>query len=705
MTTAGLPRSLSENPRIDRWIGFEPDGTILVRTGKVEIGQGVLTALTQMAAEELDVGPERVQIVSGDTEATPDEIYTSGSLSIEISGRSIRLVCAEARHIVLDHLARKLGCAAAELSVVDGRFLRGQTETGYDYWQLAPEIDLARAATGSCALKHPSEFRTIGRSHARLDLPDKIAGAPFIQDLAPSGVLHARVLRRPARGAHIAEFDTQRLQRLAPGHEIVRHGDLLAFVSCSERAADAALAAARRVVRWESEEPISADAGAPRTLMALPAVDRSIEIGSVPSAAPTQTIEAVYSRPYLSHASIGLSCALATFRDGRLEVITHSQGVFPLRAALARALGLDADRIVVRHHQGAGCYGHNGADDVALDAAAVAMRMPGHPVRVQWTREDELAAAPLGSAMTIRLHAGIGSAGYPTQWTIEIWSGIHSRRPGRNGVNLLGADVLPDPPPAAVPADVPDATGGGAVRNAVAPYDFPCQRIVHHMLPELPVRTSALRSLGAFANVFAIEGFLDEIAAIAGADPVAYRLALLPDLRARRVIEMVAAMSGWEPAAAIGGGRAKGVGFARYKGSGAYGAVAVEVAVDDSVRLLHVWCAVDGGLIINPDGAMNQIEGGIIQAASWTLKEEMRFVDGRIASTSFETYPILLFSEGPPVDIRLLDAGGEPPSGLGEVALGPTAAAIGNAVARALGTRIRHLPLTRERISAALLSG
>jgi len=704
MTATAWPRSLIDNPRLDGWIDFSPPGKVRLKIGKVEIGQGVLTALAQIAAEELDVSIERVSVSSGDTEGGPNELYTAGSLSIEQSGGSVRLVCAEIRQIFLQRLATELGCDARELAIVDGRFLRGQGDTGRDYWQLAPRVDLARQATGTAPVKPPSEFRVIGRNVPRLDLPAKIAGAPFIHDLRPEGLVHARVLRSSRRGARLAGFDEGLVRRAGDGIEIVRQGEFVAFASTSEIAAEAALAAARRTATWTGGAQTAVDAATPKQMMAQPSLDRVIEIGKAPAQAPTRMLEAIYSRPYLSHASIGLCCALARLRDGRLEVTTHSQGVFPLRAALARVLGLDVDRIVVRHQQGAGCYGHNGADDVALDAALVALRMPGRPVRVQWTREDELSVSPLGPAMTVRIRAGLDAAARPLQWTLEIWSGIHARRPSAGAVNLVGAESLPDPPAQPPPVDVPDAAGGGATRNAVALYDFPFQHIVHHMVPDLPVRTSALRALGAFANVFAIESCIDEIADVAGADPVAYRLSLLSDPRGRRVIETAAAMCSWRAGAPVGTGRAMGLGFARYKGTGGYAAVVVEVAVEDAVRMLRAWCAADGGLIINPDGATNQIEGGIIQAASWTLKEEVRFADGGIATLGWETYPILRFTDVPEIDVRLVEATGVPSSGLGEVAQGPTAAAIGNAVARALGIRVRDLPLTRERIVAAILA-
>jgi CO/xanthine dehydrogenase Mo-binding subunit len=393
-------------------------------------------------------------------------------------------------------------------------------------------------------------------------------------------------------------------------------------------------------------------------------------------------------------------------QSGALKVWSHCQGPAVLRDWIARTLGFESSQVTVFHRQGAGAYGHNTADDAAFDAAFIATRMPGRTVRVQWSREDEFACAPISTAMAIRLRAALDADSRPTDWSIEIWSPPHAQRPGMNGnSNLIGAEALPSAPPRNALNDIPDERGGGATRNAYAMYDFPRHRLIHHLLPDVPLRTSSLRGLGAWANVYAIESFMDELAEVAGEDPVSYRLSLLSDPRARRVIETAAQMSGWFESGGLGEGKARGFGFARYKNIASFAAVVAEVEVADEVRLERVWCCADAGLVISPDGAKNQIEGGIIQGASFVMKERVRFEDGKVATATWEDYPILRFSEVPEIDIRLIDAPNEPTLGLGEASVGPTGAAIGNAVARALGTRIRDLPLTRERIMATLLAG
>jgi CO/xanthine dehydrogenase Mo-binding subunit len=375
-----------------------------------------------------------------------------------------------------------------------------------------------------------------------------------------------------------------------------------------------------------------------------------------------------------------------------------------LRDALARTLKLDPAAISVKHVQGPGCYGHNGADDAAADAAVIAFRRPGQPVKVRWRREEEFGFEPVSPAMVVTVSAALDGEQRPKDWTTEIWSGRHTSRPGGGG-NLLAAEALPNPPPAPPAAESSYPPGAGT-RNGEPLYAFPAKRILHHLIAETPVRTSSLRGLGATLNVFAIESFMDELAERAGMDPVAYRLSVLSDARARAVVEHAARLADWHAGLPSGTGRGRGIGFARYKNLAAYAAVIAEVEVDETVRLLRVWCAADGGLVINPDGALNQLEGGIIQAASWALKEGVRLDTGGISSRDWESYPVLRFSEVPEALVELVNPTADlPPLGVGEASGGPTVAAIGNAVAHALGARLRDLPLTRERVMAALLKG
>jgi CO/xanthine dehydrogenase Mo-binding subunit len=379
--------------------------------------------------------------------------------------------------------------------------------------------------------------------------------------------------------------------------------------------------------------------------------------------------------------------------------------VFPLRDELSKALRLPLQNVRCIHVEGSGCYGQNGADDVALDAALLARAVPEKPVRVQWMRDDEFGWEPYGAAMSMSVKASLDADNKIADWHYELWSNTHSMRPESTaGTNVLAAWYMAEPQPHGEPHGIPQPAGGGD-RNAVPLYDFPNQKLVHHFIPQMPIRVSALRTLGAYANVFAVESFMDEMAALAKADPVAFRLAHLKDPRAKAVIDKVAAMAGWKAGEAGNLSRGRGIGFAKYKNLACYVACIAEVAVDRAsgkVRVSHIWAAADSGLIVNPDGLRNQIEGGILQSTSWTLYEHVRFDKNGIQSRDWESYPIMTMPDVPKVTVELINQPNEPSKGAGEGSQGPAVAAIANAVAHATGKRLRDLPLDAGRVKAAL---
>jgi nicotinate dehydrogenase subunit B len=422
-------------------------------------------------------------------------------------------------------------------------------------------------------------------------------------------------------------------------------------------------------------------------------------------ASAPKVLEATYTKPYMAHASIGPSAAVAEFKDDKFTVWTHSQGVFPLRAELVKALKVPPASVRCIHTEGSGCYGHNGADDVALDAALLARAVPGKPVRLQWMRDDEFAWEPYGPAMSMQAKASLDGDGRIVDWNYELWSNSHSTRPqSTNGANVLAAWYLAEPTKMGPPTSPPQPAGGGD-RNSIPLYDFPNQRVVHHFVQDMPIRVSALRTLGAYANVFAAESFMDELALAAGADPVAFRLAHLKDPRGRAVIEKVAELAKWKPGEKSDGTHGRGIGFSKYKNLACYVAVIADVEIDRAsgrVRVTRAYAATDAGLIINPDGLTAQIEGGVIQSTSWTLHEEVKFDRNGILSRDWSNYPILTMPEVPAVEVALINRPGERSLGAGEGSQGPTVAAIANAFAHATGKRIRDLPFHPERVKAAL---
>jgi nicotinate dehydrogenase subunit B len=698
-----LPQSLKTNPTLDRWVRFNADRTVTVFSGKVELGQGIVTAIAQIAAEELDVSLTQLAIVPGDTHSSPDEWYTAGSQSIEVGGAAMRLACAEVRQLFVEAAARSFGVSAAMLRVKDGAIELPGTDHRTSYWDLAGEVSLARAATGGAPPKPSAEHAIVGKSAARRDIRAKLSGAAFVHDMELPGMVYGRVLRPPAQGAKLKTLDEAAIRVLPGVVGLCVSGSFVAIAAAREEQAVAALEAARGMAQWEASPALPEPGEIAAVLPALPSTRTITSTRQNPGAGAVVTRhEATYSKPYIAHASIGLSCALAEFRGGKLTVWSHTQGPHFLRAQIARVLGMPESEVQVVHRDGAGCYGHNGADDVALDAALLA-RACGRPVLLQWTREDELAWSPCGSAMVVKLRAGLDAGHRIVEWQHEIWSHTHIKRPGwGEGVNLLAAWDM-DPPFAIPPAKDMPLPMGGADRNAVPLYDFPVHEVAYNFIADMPLRVSALRALGAYANIFAIECFLDELAAEAGIDPVAFRLQHLGDARARAVIEAAAAAAGWKAGAAGNGTRGMGIGFGRYKNLSAYCAVVAKIEVTEKIRVTRVVAAVDAGQIVNPDGLKNQIEGGIVQAISWTLKEALQWDRERITSRSWEDYPILIFDEVPQIEVVLIDHPGHPGLGTGECAAGPTAAAIGNALWHALGVRARDLPFTPERVARAML--
>jgi nicotinate dehydrogenase subunit B len=697
-----LPGSLNANRRLDRWLRINRDGTVTVFPGKVEIGQGILTALAQIVAEELDVGLDRIRLAPTDTTYSPDEGMTSGSQSITDGGAALRYAAAEARDLLLQRAAALLKVSLEQLSVADG-VITARSGGSIPYWDLASDDLLAREATAEIKPKPASQHTIIGKPAPRRDIPAKVTGMPiYVHDLELPGMLHGRVARPPSYQARLTGLEEAEVRAMPGVTAVVRDGSFLGVIAEREEQAIRAAARLKRAARWE--ETAGLPETDPRFLLKEKTEDEVISEKQDAAAAgrAAKTLEAEYTKPYIAHAAIGPSCAVARFDNGRYTVWTHSQGVFPLRRDMAPVLGVKEGEIAIIHMDGAGCYGHNGADDAALDAALLARAAPGRPVRVQWMREDEFGWEPYGPAMVVKLKAALDPKGDVVSWTEDIWSPSHSTRPnGLGGINLLAAWHLAQPHKPSPPRN-PPLPGGGSHRNAIPLYEFPNQKVTNRLVKRMPVRVSALRALGATANIFAIESFMDELAAAAGADPVEFRLRHMKDPRARAVIETAAVKAGWKAREKGDGTRGRGIAFARYKNGAIYVAEIAEVEIGNEVAVKRVWAAVDAGLVINPDGLANQTEGGIIQAVSWSLKEAVQYDRTRILSSTWMDYPILSFEESPEVDVTIINRPDQPPLGAGEGTQGPTAAAIANAINNAMGVRLRDMPFTRDRVVAAL---
>jgi nicotinate dehydrogenase subunit B len=698
---AKLPGSLDSNRMLDQWIRIDADGKITVYTGKAELGQGTRTSLRQIAAEELEVKPAEINLITADTGLTPNEGYTAGSQTIQNSGTAIRYAAAQTREILVAQASAKLGIPVEQLKVQGGKVVAADGRA-LGYGELVADELIHIEASPDTKLKSPESYHAIGKPFARVDIPAKVTGGEaFLHDMRPDGMLHARVVRPPSYTAKLLEIDEAAIRSMPGVVNVVRDGDYLAVVAEQEFQAVQAMRALAANAKWQETASLPTDVSA--------FLENNVsEIGTVASVgeetvAGEKTVSAQFTRPYHMHASIGPSAAIAKFENGELTVWTATQGVFPNRVAIAEMVGLPAEKVRLIHTHGAGCYGHNGADDAGGDAAFIAMAMPGVPIRVQWMREQEHTWEPYGNAMKTKLSATLDASGNIVGWHHDLWSNLHSSRPGPAGALLAGR--LSSKHFQLGEAKLQISSSGNGDRNAIPLYDIPNQRVNWHFIPDMPVRVSSLRGLGAYCNVLSIESLMDELALAAGADPVEYRLRHLKDPRAIKVIEVAAEKFGWGNAS-MPEGRGRGFAFAQYKNHAAYLAIAMEAEVDPStgdIKLSHIVTAVDCGEAVAPDNIILQTEGGVLQAMSWTLYEAVQFDDTRITSSDWSSYPILRFSAVPDsIDVHIVDRPGSAYLGVAEAAQGPTGGAIANAIRDATGKRMYDLPFSRDRVKAAL---
>ncbi|SDD86935.1 CO or xanthine dehydrogenase, Mo-binding subunit [Pricia antarctica] len=677
---------------INAWLHLLENGKVLIMSGKVELGQGLRTALKQIAAEELDTRLDLIEMQMAETGKTPDEGYTAGSYSIQSSGMAIRNAAASARETVLKMASEKWGIPISQLQLKDGEVIGPKQKISLH--QLLAGRQIEQEVGTPSEFKGKTVRRFVGKPVPRKDIEDMVRGNPiFVQDLRFPDMVHARTVRPPSYTSEFvsmneSDFDTQ------PGFlKLVRKGNFIGILAEEEYQTIQIMERAKKSVQWKSEDYLPANTPLKDYLKTLPLETKTQEDKGDAQTAIDQSQKrhsASYFKPYIMHAPNGPSCAVAIFEDEKLKIWSHSQGIYPLRNSLAALFKMSEDDIHIIGVPGSGCYGHNAADDAATEAALMAVEYPGRHVRLQWMRDDENGWEPYGTAMIVELKAGLDANGKINGWQYEVWSDGHSNRPDGTPESLLPARFLDEGYGA-------PGIGykGGAVRNSVPYYTIDAVNVQSHIFLG-PLRTSSLRALGAYANLFALECFMDELAHKADIDPIEFRLMHLKDPRS---IDCLQKLRKNTSRIDLAEGEGLGYAFCHYKNETAYFAVAAHVKVDrknGAVQLKKMWAVIDAGETINPDGLKNQTEGGMIQSASWALKEAVRYDARHITSLDWNSYPILRFPETPETEVEVIDRPDQPPVGAGEVAQGPATAAVINAIFNTTGVRIRELPVTTD---------
>jgi len=694
----GIPvRPHGDKDLIDSWIRLDADGHVTILTGKQELGQGIRTTLLQMAAEELDVPIEICHIINGDTGQTANEGYTAGSNSVEGSGKAIRQAAAEAKLYLLTLAAQTWGDDIANLIVEKG-IIRSKSNKEISYWKLLEGKHLEGKITGKAIPKKHQDHELVSKPIKRDDIKNLVKGeAHFVHDLRLDGMVHARVLHPPSYEANLKTTDFSEILTLPGVLKVIRNGSFLAVIATREYQAVKAWLYLKSTCEWDipkikiSQETLFEDMKA--RSMSPETIENSPDLASNLNNA-SKKVTQEYHRPYHMHASTGPSCAVAEWKTDQMTIWSPTQGVYPLQNSLSDLLGIGTEKIRCIGMPGSGCYGHNGADDVSAEAALIARAFSEKPVRLQWMREDEHQWEPYGSAMVIQLEAGLDNEGKIIAWDTNLFSDTHSTRPNGNGGHYISARHLEKPFEFRK-----GGFSGGSYRNAVPLYTIPSKRLLLHNY-EGPLRTSALRGLGAYGNIFALESFMDELALAAKMDPIEFRIKNLDDDRAKAVLQSVAEKTNWNSAQKTAN-KGFGVAFSKYKNSASYFAVVAEVSIDKpskTFKLEKLTGVIDSGQCINPDGLKNQTEGGMIQSASWTLLEKVDFDKDGVLSIDWNSYPILRANEVPFVEVHIINRPELAPMGAGEAAQGPVAAAIANAVFNATRTRVRELPISFEKV-------
>ena len=701
MAQAGTkPVTLTE---VDSFLAIDKTGNVTIYSGKVDVGTGVSTALRQIVAEELDVPFERTKLIQGDTLLTPDQGKTWASLTIQIGGMQLRQAAAAARQALVTEAAKRLG--TDQLTVTDGEISGNGKKVSYGELIGGKSFAITLDPKQPVKEKAPKDYKIVGNSHPRVDIPAKVTGRfTYMQDFKVPGMLHGRVVRPAAIGAKLESVDHSALKSIPGTVEVVREGNFLGVVASNEW--DAIRGAAAIKAAWSKSETLPDQAKLWDHVRATKVVKDEVTSNTGDTAEAmgkdgAKVIKATYDFAIQTHGSIGPSCAIAEFKDGVLTSWSASQATHDLHKQLAQMLSLPLDKVRCIYVEGSGCFGRNGHEDAAADAALLAKAV-GRPVRVQWSRADEHGWDPKGPPTMMDMQASMDTQGNVTAWEGTFY--MPQQTPNGFLVPLVAATL------SGLPA-ADHIAPGNVFQDSAIPYKFGNVKTVCKRLETTPFRPSWIRTPGRMQNTYANECFMDELAAAANMDPLEFHRKYLDDKRGLELLDRLAALAKWEkrpsPQKGSSGSVAKGRGisYVKYELVRTYVGAVAEVEVDRSTGVIRVpkfYVVHDCGQIINPDGLKNQIEGCVIQTVSRTLIEELKFDRSHVTSLDWETYPILKFPQMPEVAIELIDRPNEKPWGAGEPSAAVIPSAISNAVFDATGVRLRSVPYTPAKVKTAM---
>ena len=710
--------SVKNYNKILDWLVFDEDNKIKINSGKIDIGQHISSTLSLICSKITGVKYEQIEVINLDTDFSPNEGKTASSLSASHSGTAIKAASIVLKNKFVEYALEQFEVELNQIELDNGIAKKKGTNDTISYWDFAKTDEFKNLIIDEIVEENKYKiFKKIENQSIELKTIHKIVSGKykFVHDLKFNKMIHARIIRPPNYFSEFIKIDNKALDKINRLNiKIIVKGSFIAILSNDEFLVTKYLDILKTAIKWNTKRSLSSQGtfslineSEKDTLLVKnggeAVFDKVPKIKEFSKHSSFITKSSTYKRPYLMHGSIGPSAACAIFKDGKFTIYTHSQGIYDLKISIAKALKTTSDSINLKYRPGSGCYGHNGADDAAFEAAFLAKEYPNQHILLKWTREDEHCWEPYGSASINKLTSTLNDKGRILYWSHEVYSDTYMTRPSEKELyNFLSYKLINNDFKKRK-SKPKTAAHMGIHRNLDPLYNFKEKRLVKNLVHGLPLRTSALRTLGAFSNVTALESFLNELALVTNIDPFDFRINHLTDKRGIDVLlDLKSQMSKDKQKS----NHHRGIGFSRYKNLAAYCAVGIELQVTDDVdiKLIKAWISIDAGEIAYKDGIKYQAEGGLIQASSWCLYEDVKYDAYEIISKDWSKYKIIGFDNIPKIKTNVINRKGFPYLGVGEAVAGPCGGAISNALHAALGQRIKTMPFTKENIMKELLN-